>query len=192
MSLGKKDKLFTGRKILKMTSRPGFFNSEKTRASFQMSGKSPDCNELLTIFVRTRKEEILTFANQCGWHRVKRAGFNYSCNQALNPQMYFLLKLAKYVHILGMPVFFHLVWMVSPEGLGVEFKVHLIPEVITWIQISEAHRKTFARFVKTHVIPYQLRDFSIPLGNLFTKQNESRAWSQLSAGRVFSGRYNRG
>ena len=117
MSLGKKDKLFTGRKFLKMTSRPGFFNSEKTRASFQMSGKSPDCNclradvsyflcwcnkgnrrrlhagkdcnELLTIFVRTRKEEILTFANQCGWHRVKRAGFNYTCNQALNPQMYF-------------------------------------------------------------------------------------------------------
>ena len=104
-----------------MTSRPGFFNSEKTRDSFQMSEKSPDCNELLKIFVRTRKEEILTFANQCGWHRVKRAGFNYSCNQAFNPQMYFggdnqraflncmarLLKLAKSVHILGMPVFFH-------------------------------------------------------------------------------------
>ena len=194
MSLGKKDKLFTGRKFLKMTSRPGFFNSEKTRASFQMSGKSPDCNELLTIFVRTRKEEILTFANQCGWHRVKRAGFNYSCNQNLNPQMYFwwrwsagFLKLyGKVIKISKIcPHSWHACFLppgmngISPEVLGVEFKVHLIPEVITWIQISEAHRKTFARFVKTQVIPYQLRDFSIPLG----------AWSQLSTGRVFSGRY---
>ena len=49
MSLDTKDKLLTGRKFLKMTSRPGFFNSEKTTAFFQMSGKSPDCNELYSV-----------------------------------------------------------------------------------------------------------------------------------------------
>ena len=55
--------------LKKITTRLGFFNSGKTKASFQISGKRPDCNEL-TIFVRTE-----TFANQCGWHRVKRARF---------------------------------------------------------------------------------------------------------------------
>ena len=62
MSLDTKDKLLTGRKLLKMTLRPGFFNSGKTKASFQISEKHPDCNELLTIFVRTgrRSSHLLT------------------------------------------------------------------------------------------------------------------------------------
>ena len=60
--------MLTGRKFLKMTSRPRFFNSGKTKASFQISRKHPDCN------LCENWEEILTFANQCGWHRIKRAG----------------------------------------------------------------------------------------------------------------------
>ena len=35
--------------LKKITTRLGFFNSGKTKASFQVSGKHPDCNELLTI-----------------------------------------------------------------------------------------------------------------------------------------------
>ena len=161
------------------------------------------CRRFLWELERRRSSHLLTSVDGMGSRGqdltiaatrllTRRCIFGGDDQRAFLNCMTRLLKLAKSVHILGMPVFFHPVWMVSPEGLGVEFKVHLIPEVITWIQISEAHRKTFARFVKTHVIPYQLRDFSIPLGNLFTEQNESGAWSQLSAGLVFSGRYNRG
>ena len=68
MSLNTKDKLLVGRKILKMTSRPGFFDGGNTRVSFQMSGKSADCNELLMIFVRTgtRSSHLLTDVDGIG------------------------------------------------------------------------------------------------------------------------------
>ena len=82
MSLDTKDKLLTGRKFLKMTSRPGFFNSGKTKASFQISGKHPDCNELLTIFVRTgrRSSHLLTSVDGIGSRgQDLRAEFWISC-----------------------------------------------------------------------------------------------------------------
>lgn len=54
MSFDTKDKLLKGRKFKKMTSRPGFLNSGKTKSSFQMSGKRPGCIIIcLTIFVKT-------------------------------------------------------------------------------------------------------------------------------------------
>ena len=51
-----------------MTSRPGFFHSGKTKASFQISGKRTDCDELLTIFVRTgrRSSNLLTSVDGMG------------------------------------------------------------------------------------------------------------------------------
>ena len=51
-----------------MTSRPGFFHSGKTKASFQISGKRTDCDELLTIFVRTgrRSSHLLTSVDGMG------------------------------------------------------------------------------------------------------------------------------
>ena len=68
MSLDTKDKLLMGRKFFKMISRPGFFNSGKTKASFQISGKRPDCNELLTIFVGSgkRSSHLLTSVDGIG------------------------------------------------------------------------------------------------------------------------------
>ena len=84
MSLDTKDKLLTGRKFLKMTSRPGFFNSGKTKASFQILGKHPDCNELhlLMIIVRTgrRSSHLLTSADGIGSRgQDLRAEFWISC-----------------------------------------------------------------------------------------------------------------
>ena len=138
------------------------------------------CRRFLWELERRRSSHLLTSVDGMGSRGqdltiaatrllTRRCIFGGDDQRAFLNCMTRLLKLAKSVHILGMPVFFHPVWMVSPEGLGVEFKVHLIPEVITWIQISEAHRKKFARFVKTHVIPYQLRDFSIELKLIFLK-----------------------
>ena len=51
-----------------MIWRPGFFNSGKSKASFQISGKHPDCNELLTIFVGTgkRSSHLLTSVDGIG------------------------------------------------------------------------------------------------------------------------------
>ena len=51
--------------LKKITTRLGFFNSGKTKASFQISGKRPDCNEL-TIFVRTgrRYSHLLTSVDE--------------------------------------------------------------------------------------------------------------------------------
>ena len=68
MSLDTKDKLPMGRKSLKITARPGFFNGGKTRASFEMSGESPDCNELLMISVRAgrRSAHLLTSVDGTG------------------------------------------------------------------------------------------------------------------------------
>ena len=82
MSLDTKDKLLMGRNILNMTSRPGFFNNGKTRASFQMSGKGPDCNELSMIFVRTgtRSSHLLTNVDGIGSREQDlRAAFWISC-----------------------------------------------------------------------------------------------------------------
>ena len=82
MSLDTKDKLLTLRKFLKITSRPGFFNSGKTKASFQISGKHPDCNELLTIFVTTgrRSSHLLTSVDCLGSRgQDLRAEFWISC-----------------------------------------------------------------------------------------------------------------
>ena len=82
MSLDTRDKLLTGRKFLKMTSGLGFFNSGKTKASFHISGKHPDCNELLTIFVRTgrRSSHLLTSVDGIGSRgHVLRAEFWISC-----------------------------------------------------------------------------------------------------------------
>ena len=65
-----------------MTSRPGFFNSGKTKASFQISGKRPDCDELLTIFVRTgrRSSHLLTSVDGMGSRgQDLRAEFWISC-----------------------------------------------------------------------------------------------------------------
>ena len=65
-----------------MTSRPGFFNSGKTKASFQISGKHPDCDELLTIFVRTgrRSSHLLTSVDGMGSRgQDLRAEFWISC-----------------------------------------------------------------------------------------------------------------
>ena len=97
-----------------------------------MSGKSPDCNELLTIFVRTRRssshllisvygigsrgEDLTTAGTRL---LTRRCIFGGDDQRAFLNFMARLLKLAKSVHILGMPVFFHLVLMVSPEGPGV-------------------------------------------------------------------------
>ena len=70
MSFDTNGKLLTGRKpeagsgvLLNNKSRQGFFNSGKAKASFQSSGKCPDCSEVLMMFVKN-----LTFAYQCGWH----------------------------------------------------------------------------------------------------------------------------
>ena len=82
MSLDTKDKLLTGRKFLKMTLRPGFFNSGKTKAYFQISGKHSDCNELLTIILRTgrRSSHLLTNVDSIGSRgQVFRAEFWISC-----------------------------------------------------------------------------------------------------------------
>ena len=51
-----------------MISRPGFFKSGKTKASFQISKKRPDYDELLTIFVRTgkRSSHLLTSVDGIG------------------------------------------------------------------------------------------------------------------------------
>ena len=68
--------------LLKMTSRPGFFNSGNTKASFQISGKHPHCNELLTIFVRTgrRSSHLLTSVDGIGSRgQDLRAEFWISC-----------------------------------------------------------------------------------------------------------------
>ena len=65
-----------------MTSRPGFFHSGKTKASFQISGKRTDCDELLTIFVRTerRSSHLLTSVDGMGSRgQDLRAEFWISC-----------------------------------------------------------------------------------------------------------------
>ena len=51
-----------------MIWRPGFFNSGKTKVSFQISGKHPDGNELLTIFAGTgkRSSHLLTSVDGIG------------------------------------------------------------------------------------------------------------------------------
>ena len=82
MSLDTKDKLLTGRKFFKMISRLGFYNSVKTKASFQISVKHPDFNELLTIFVRTgrRSSHLLTSVDGIGSRgQDLRAEFWISC-----------------------------------------------------------------------------------------------------------------
>ena len=68
--------------LLKMTSRPGFFNSGKTKAPFQTSGKHPDCNDLLLIFVRTGRisSHLLTSVDGIGSRMQDlRAEFWISC-----------------------------------------------------------------------------------------------------------------
>ena len=65
-----------------MTSRPGFFNSGKTKAFFQISGKHRDCNKLLTIFARTgrRSSHLLISVDGIGSRgQDLRAEFWISC-----------------------------------------------------------------------------------------------------------------
>ena len=67
--------------LKKITTRLGFFNSGKNKASFQISGKRPDCNEL-TIFVRTgrRYSHLLTSVDGIGLRgHDLRAEFWISC-----------------------------------------------------------------------------------------------------------------
>ena len=45
--------MLTGRKFLNIGSKPDFFNSGLTTASFHFSGKIPDSKELLIILVTT-------------------------------------------------------------------------------------------------------------------------------------------
>ena len=96
------------------------YNNLKMYPKFQMSGKSPDCNELLTIFVRTRwkSSHLLTSVDSIGSIGqdltiaatrllTSRCIFGGDDQRAFLNCMARLLKLAKSVHILGMPVFFH-------------------------------------------------------------------------------------
>lgn len=45
--------MLTGRKFLNTESRPDFFGRGITTASFQLTGKIPESNEMLIIFVST-------------------------------------------------------------------------------------------------------------------------------------------
>ena len=68
MSFDTNGKLLTGRKFLNNKSRPGFFNSGETKASFQSLGKCPDCSKVLMMFVRTGRgtSRLLTSVDGIG------------------------------------------------------------------------------------------------------------------------------
>ena len=88
------------------------------------------------------------------------------------------LVFAKSVHILGMSEFCVLTCMVcSSEDPGVGFKARLIKVLITWMHMQVMQQSLFNS--RSHVI--QVPTYCTKC----TQENETRAWSQLCAGRVF-------
>ena len=83
------------------------------------------------------------------------------------------------VHILGILMLYRLIYMV--------LSVRSVWCHSNHVNAHASEAKIIVRFTSTHSsVPnnYKTFQFTLPAGNLFTQENESRAWSQLSAGGV--------